>query len=262
MPKTIPADETQGGMLGRGLKLLTILGRHPEGVGLTELARESAIPLSTTHRLLSAMVPMGFVRSDGETRQYSLGLAVFELSQHVAQARSISEVARPAMRQLSAECGETTLLSILAGREIFYVERVEGPRRVSVRGAVGERAPVHCTAMGKSLVAFLPDDERDTVLDQLTFDAYTERTLTTRDELLADLEATRDRGFAIVDREYEPDIRAIAMPIVDGRGLPRASLCIAAPSSRVSQAQLRAFAKPLRLAVAELGLQLAGAASN
>src|SRR5207247_5134924 len=90
-----------GGMLGKGMQLLIALGGHPEGASLSRLADELGFPVSTTHRLLQAMVPPGFVQVDDERRTYELGLTVFQLSHRVARVRTLSELALPVLRRVT-----------------------------------------------------------------------------------------------------------------------------------------------------------------
>ncbi len=146
-------------MLGKGLRLLVALGDHPDGAGVSQLARDVEVPVSTAHRLLAGMVPLGFVSFDRERRRYSLGLRAFELGQRVASARRLSEVALPAMRGVTRTTGETTLLAVLSGDEVLYVERTEGKHLAQIWGAPGSRGSPRTTRRWASrLVAFLPEE--------------------------------------------------------------------------------------------------------
>jgi DNA-binding IclR family transcriptional regulator len=244
------------GMLQRGLGLLMVLSEHPDGIGLTEISREASLPVSTVHRLLAVMVPSGFVRADESTRRYSLGLTVFELGQRVAAARSLSEIALPMMRHISEVTGETTFLSVLQDTEIVYLERVDGSQRVRVGGAVGRRAPVYCTSMGKSLLAFQPPARRDDILDRVEFTRYRAKTIVDRVELVAELERVREQRYSMIDEEFEEGIRSIAAPVLDTHDVAVAAICIAVPVFRVPLRKLRGFAPLVLDAARELSLQL------
>lgn len=132
-----------GGMLTKGLRLLIALGGRPDGAGVSELARDLSLPVSTTHRLLTGMAPLGFVGVDADTRQYHLGLRVFELGRCVVSTRRLPDVALPAMRRVTQATGETTLLGVLAGEEFMYVERVESQRLAQIKGSAASAGP--CT---------------------------------------------------------------------------------------------------------------------
>jgi IclR family transcriptional regulator, acetate operon repressor len=191
------------GMLGKGLRLLVALGDHPEGAGVSQLARDVEVPVSTAHRLLAGMVPLGFVSFDRERRRYSLGLRAFELGQRVASARRLSDIALPAMRGVTQATGETTLLAVLSGDDVLYVELTEGKHLAQIWGAPGVRGSPHYTALGKCLVAFLPEEEREEMLSRLRLEMLTPRTITDTEELREELLLTRERGYATNDEEHE-----------------------------------------------------------
>jgi IclR family transcriptional regulator, acetate operon repressor len=247
-----PAD----GMLTKGLRLLIALGDRPDGTGVSELARELELPVSTTHRLLTAMVPLGFVGFDPERRQYHLGMRVFELGRRVASARRLSDVALPAMRRVTKATGETTLLAVLADEEFMYVERAESQRLAQIRGSSGERGPLHVTALGKALMAFLPDEEQDELIGRLRLEEAGPRAITDPEQLREELTRTREGGYAINDEELEEGICAVAVPVLDGLGPPAASLGIATLAFRRSPADLRGFVPLLQDAAGEIALQL------
>jgi len=248
----LPAD----GALAKGLRLLVALGNHPDGAGVSELAGEVELPVSTTHRLLTGMIPQGFVAVDPDRRQYFLGLRTFELSQRVASARKLSAVALPAMQRVTQATGEPTLLAVLAGDEMLYVERVEGKHLVQIRGSAGERGSLHGTALGKALLAFLPEEEREALIENLPLPKLGPNSIMNRDELRAELDRTRERGYAVNDEELEAGVRAIGVPIIDARGRPAASITVATLAFRYSMEELERFVPLLQDAANEIAVQL------
>jgi len=245
------------GMLAKGLRILVALGGHPDGAGVSQLAREVDVPVSTAHRLLAGMVPQGFVSFDQERRLYHLGLRVFELSQRVAWVRRLSDVALPAMRRATEASGETTLLAVRARDELVYVERVEGQHRAQIVGYPGTRQGwLHCTSIGKALLAFLPGEEREELLVHLWLEGLTPRTITEADKLREELALTRERGYAINDQELEAGICAVGVPIMDSRGRPVASVSIATLTFRYSAKELEQFVPLLLEGARETTLQL------
>lgn len=243
-------------MLGKGLNLLVALGSYPEGVGVSELARQVELPVSTVHRLLATLVKKGFASFDPDRRRYFLGLRVFELGQRVSLVRGLSEVALPVMRRIAKSTGEASLMSVLQGDEMVYMERVEGSRRLQIRGSAGERGPLYCTSIGKSLLAFLPEDEREGILERLDLEKLAPNTITDVSELRKELQLVRERGYAVADEEHEEGIRAVGVPVVNGRERPVAAICIAAPSFRVSRENLEEYLPLLRESAREIGVQL------
>ena len=157
------------GMLKKGLSLLEILGGHPDGVGVSRVAKNAALPVSTTYRLLNDLVDSGFASFDSETRRYYLGLKVFELSSRVSLTKGLSEVALPVMRRLSEEVGASVFMGVREGADILLVQKVVGPGRIQVNDNVGSRIPLHRLAQGKSILAFLPEDEREEARQHFSF---------------------------------------------------------------------------------------------
>lgn len=220
------------------------------------MARSAGLPVSTVHRLLGTLVSLGFVRLSEESHRYTLGLRVFELAHKVSLARGLSEVALPVMRRLVKATGEPSLLAVAEGAEIVYVERIEGWRRIQIRGSVGERGPIYCTSLGKALLAFMPDGEREDLLACVELEKLAPNTITDRGRLREELELTRERAYAIADEEREEDVRAVGAPVLSPRGYPVASLCLAVPVFRVAREELEEFAPMVQEAAAEIGVQL------
>ena len=239
---------------GEGMILLVALGKYPDGVGVSGLARDVGLPVSTVHRLLATMVSLGFVKFDAKLRQYSLGLKIFELSQQVSATRRLLEVAVPKMREIVETTGEPCLLAVLDDDEMVYLERIEGRRRIQIWGPVGERGPLHCTSMGKALLAYLPESEREAILSRLTLKPLGPNTITDLEELCTDLSLTLDRGYAVANEEHEEGIRALGVPIINSRKELVAALSIASPAFRSSQEELVKNAPVLRDAAQEIGV--------
>lgn len=244
------------GMLAKGLSLLVALAEYPDGVSVSELAREVGLPVSSVHRLLGEMVRLGFVHLDAERRRYYLGMKFFELSHRVSLARSLSEVALPPMRGLAKATGMTVFMGVREGQHLLYVERVEGSRRIQIRGSVGERGSLHATSLGKCLLAFLPEGEREAVISSLESEKLAPNTILAQEELSRELEQTRARGYAVNDEELQEGIRAVGVPVAGARGRPAAAISVAGPAFLVSLEDLEQFVPWLDEAAQEIGVQL------
>lgn len=244
------------GALEKGIDVLLALGEYPEGAGVSELSRRAGLPVSTVHRLLGTLSSAGFARFEPEGKRYTLGFGVFELAHKVSAARGLSEVALPVMRRLVKETGEPSLLSVPDGLEMVYVERVEGWRRIQIRGAVGERGPLYCTSLGKAMLAFMPEEERESLIARLDLKKIAPNTITDPDELRAELDLTRRRGYGLAEEEREEGVRSLGAPILGSRGWPVAAVCISAPVFRVSLETLERFAPMVKEAAAEIGIQV------
>lgn len=231
-------------MVGKALRLLTLLGEHPHGASMSELSRIAGYPVSTTHRLLGSLVRDGYAEVDEQTRRYSIGLRVFALGRRVSDARGFSGAALPILRPVSERTGEATLLSVRDGHHQLYVHYVEGPRRVRVVGQPGARGPLHCTAMGKVLIAYAPPEQREQLLDTLELPSLGPGTITDRAQLRRQIAEVARLGHAVADEEHEAGIRAVAVPVLSG-SLAFAAISTAVPAFRMSMDQLTGECLPV-----------------
>jgi DNA-binding IclR family transcriptional regulator len=163
----------------------------------------------------------------------------------VLQDVELHRWAHPYLQRLSAEYGETVDLSILDGSHVIYLEVIESPQRVKLAAAVGQHLPAFFTASGKALMAYLPEEQAQKIIrDNLAENSgYAQASIP---DMLADLRVTADRGYAIAEQEYEPDINAVAAPIFDADHNPIASIAIVGPSFRLTRDRLPALGESLR----------------
>lgn len=245
---TPPAKVPSGDMVAKALSLLDLLGEYPHGATLSDLSARSGFPLSTTHRLLASLARGGFASMADSDRRYHLGLRVFALGQQVAGARGFAGTVLPQMEWLSAQTQEAVLMSVLDGDSQLYVHYVPGPQQVGVIGERGRHGPLHCTAMGKVLVAFAPAEQSTRLVESVDLRPLGPRTITDRAAFRTEVETVRATGFAIADEEHELGIRAIGIPIVDIGDRLRAAISVAAPAYRCDVAQLKKFLPAMRTA--------------
>ncbi len=248
-------DAPRGDMVSKALRLLVLLSESPHGVTLSELARQSGYPVSTTHRLLTSIAREDFATLDDE-RRWNLGLRMFELGQRVLHARGFADIATPVLQRVTRSTGEPTLMSVLEGHEQLYVHFVEGTQQVQITGEPGRRGPLHCTSMGKCLVAFAPATIRATLLEGLELAKGGPRTITDRDAFRAEIDKVREQGYATADEEHEEGIRAIGVPVLDPSGVAVAALSTAAPAFRSTIDDMQAYLTPLHQGAKELAIGL------
>ena len=216
-------------MLGRGLRLLTVLADHPSGLGVSAVARAAALPVSSAHRLLGRLAEERFVAYDEDTRRYALGVRVLELSRAFQRSPTGYSAASGPMRQLASRTGLPAIAGILDGSDVLLVLTVQGTQHLQLRSAEGTRNPWHATALGKALAAALSEHEREALLKG-PLPRATPRTLTDPDALRADLARIRERGWAEVTEENEAGVRAIAVPVPadPDRGRPHLAVSLGA----------------------------------
>lgn len=234
-----PAASQIARTLDRGLVLLEALAAASDEPGVTELADRCDLDKSTAHRLLATLAQRGYVQQSPRTRGYALGTKILELYDALQQRLGLQETCRPFLAKLVELTGETSHLAVLSGKSIVFVDWFTSPHMVSVRTQIGRQEPVHCTALGQAMLAFMPREEAKRILDGIPLHAYTPATPTTPNALLRSLDATREAGFSIDDEEFLTGVRCIAAPVLDYRGAPVAAIGISGPASRLSRARCR-----------------------
>jgi DNA-binding IclR family transcriptional regulator len=207
-------------------------------LALGELAQEVGLNRSTLHRLLATLRRHGYVTQDPATRRYRLGLAYLEMAHQAVERLEIRQHALRVMHALAAESGESVYLNVRAGARTLCVDEVVGPRGVTLGSNVGVSMALYSSAAGKCYLAWLPAEERDTLLERQDFASLTERTITSRAALLREVERVRRLGYATNDEESEPGVRYVAAPVFDARGVVVGALALGAPVLRVSHADL------------------------
>jgi IclR family transcriptional regulator, KDG regulon repressor len=220
--------------VANSIRLLTSFSGEEDELGITTLAGRLRLAKSTVHRLAATLTSAGFLEQNAETGKYRLGVTLFELGALVRRRMDVANEARPKLRELLEKTGETVQLGIVDHYSVLYVYEMESPRAIRMAAAVGGRAPLHCTAVGKVLLAFQPPDYvKDALARELT--VYTPKTVIKRDALLEMLDEVRQREHAIDDEESEGGLRAIAAPVRNHTGAVIAALGVAAPVQRMSK---------------------------
>jgi IclR family acetate operon transcriptional repressor len=232
--------------LRRGLRVLDVLASRGGRLVLTEIARLLKMHPSTTHHLVKTLQAAGYLAQDARTREYRLAAHVFELAAVAWNEDSLAALAAPLVTGLAMKTEETAHLAVLDWRAVVVIRKVdaEGPWRFSER--VGTQRPVHCTALGKSLLAFQGDDVTSTSLRGIQLRAFTPRTIVTLAGLRAELRRTRARGYAVDDEEYAPGLRCVAAPVFNFSGILTAALGISGPSFRIPPARVPELAATVR----------------
>ncbi|MBA2809941.1 IclR family transcriptional regulator [Streptomyces sp. KM273126] len=250
------ASEVPTDVVGRAIRLLVLVGEHPHGVTLSVLARESGVPVSTAHRLVNSLCREGLVEFEAAGKRYRPGLRLFQLGQQAGQAYGFAGTALPVMQRVTRQTEEATLMSVLDGTQHLYVHYVDGPLPVGVRSEPGRHGPLHCTSMGKILMAFAPDDVTADLLDRVELTPHGPNSITDRDVLRDEVARAAERGYATADEEHHRGLRAVAVPILRPDGNVFAALSTAAPAFRRSMDDLVAMVPLLQAAASELGVRL------
>jgi DNA-binding IclR family transcriptional regulator len=248
-------------VLDRALAVLQVLANCSSECGLAELCTALSLHKSTVHRLMMVLQQHRLVDKNPETGRYRLGLRLFEFGSKAIAVLDLRGHARPRLDQLQRELGETVFFCILDEGQVLYLEKVESQQSVRTACMVGSRAPAYCTAVGKAMLAELPEAEVSDIVRRWGLKAITANTITTAAALKAELRAVRSRGYAIDNEEKEQGLRCVSAPVRGHSGKMFAALSVSGPAFRVTRERIPEIAKAvMRIAnelSAELGYQAA-----
>ncbi len=211
--------------------------------GLIELSKKLNLNKSTVHRLLNSLIYMGYVRQDSDTLKYSLTFKIWEIANQSLARFDIVDIARPYLKKLVEETGETVHLVVKDGINAIYLDKVESyTNSVRLVSRVGESIPLYCSGVGKAILAEMNDSEILSLWKASNVKRLTEHTITSFDEFMEKIQDIRSLGYALDDEENELGVRCIAACLKDYRGRARYAFSISAPVTRMSDERLHELA--------------------
>jgi len=233
--KARPAgDQVQS--LVRALSLLNRIAEAPdEGVTLTELAQQVGLPSSTAHRLLITLEQERYVRFNNDGRLWSIGVQAFVTGCAFTKNRGLARIARPHLRRLMEETGETVNLAVEDEGEAVYLAQVECSQMMRAFARPGSRVPMHCSAVGKAIFSAASDKALAKILHQRGMPRLTVKTITSTAGLRTALQEARALGYAVDDEEHAVGLRCIAAPVYDETGDVVAAVSVSGPVVRISE---------------------------
>ena len=236
--KSPVADRSTHQSLGRGLRILEAVAACSDGASLADVARRTDLARSTTHYLMQALVNLGYLRQTGG-RQYQLGLKVYRLSGQSLNSEQLTATAMPILNELCRLTNESVAIGICSNDAVTLVATRDTDGPVRVVQSVGARRPIHCTALGKVLMAWLPAAERSRVVRSLRFERLTSKSIVQRASFERELRRVHTAGYAIDDEEFIVGVRCIAAPVFDDTGEVTMALSTVGPKHRMTHQRLR-----------------------
>lgn len=231
--------------LQKALDILNCFTRKPTW-GVTEISDYLGLNKSNVHSILSTFTAMEYLRQDGETGKYRLGMAVYTLCHALGDELMIGSVAQPYMQELSEWSGEQVYLGIPHRDEVIYVSLTYPVESLNLmRTIMGERAKMYCTGLGKAMMAYQTEEELERYFPQ-SMEAFTEYTITEPEALRAELQRIRQRGYAIDNMEHEFGIKCVGMPILNRQRKLEAAISVSGPSLRFGEERIPVLAQKLR----------------
>ncbi len=230
--------------VANSLRLIKAFSEDEYEIGISDLAKRLGLAKSTVHRLASTLLEEGMLEQNPADGKYHPGLALFELGAMVRRKMDFTMEARPFLRTLMEKTGETVHLGILDRDSILYIITHESKQALRMGSKVGTRVPVHSTAVGKTLLAFQPEEEIDRIIAR-GLPASTPNTIVDAKALRRELAAVRARSYAVDDEESEIGLRSIAAPIRIYSGSVVAAISIAGPVHRMAKKSLLGWSREL-----------------
>lgn len=213
----IPKAMAQINSVVKAIRILQLFGRDEPCLSLGEISMRMGLGKSTTHNLLSTLVACKLIEK-GEDGRYALGTEIIALTQAVRINIELRDLAAPLLRRLAETVKESVYLAVLDDNRALYIYAIESSDRLLARSAVGDRAMLHCTSVGKAILSALPAAQLEKIVSEVGLPAYTEKTITNMDALREELAATAERGYSIDCGEHEANYYCIGAPIFDRRG--------------------------------------------
>jgi len=236
--KAVVKKSTDGGgqvqSLCRALSILNVIAEEDHGLTMTNIAQRTGLPLSTTHRLLTTLQHERYVRCDNDQSLWKAGVQAFIIGNAFVRSRDIIATSRPFMTALMEKSEETTNLAVADQGECIYLAQVECRQMMRVQAKPGSRVPIHSSAVGKALLAAMPDEKAKKFIQMREFERSTDKTVTEQRAIYHEVEDVREHGYGRDDEEHCIGLRCVASAIYDEFGEPMAAVSLSGPRARIS----------------------------
>jgi len=240
-PKTsaVPAAE-------KLLVILETISSSKFGLALPEIVKKTGIAKSSAHCLLVTLERRGYIHRSSKTGRYMFGAKLFCLANMSVMGLSIREEAAPMLRTLAVSTGLTVYMAILDNGEAMLISKMEPCGSPRLASWIGKRMELHCTGLGKALIAHLPQPDLLEFVKSHGLARHNEKTISSCDELLRDLATCARRGYALDDEEHEIGFRCVAVPVSRADGEVVAAICVAGTTSQIKPATLITLVRSLK----------------
>jgi DNA-binding IclR family transcriptional regulator len=230
-------------VLDRAVALLEVLSHHGPDLTLVQISALLKLHKSTAHRLIMVLERQRLIEKNSNTGKYRLGLKLFELGTKAIDQLDLRERARPFLERAVADTGETVHLCLYDDGEVVYLDKVEPTRSVRLTSSVGRRNPAYCTAVGKAILAFLPEEKVETAVEKHGMHQLTRKTISNMVELKIELAKVRKDGYALDNEEHEEGVVCVGAPVWGFAQHPVAAMSVSGPTFRLSPDKISVVAQ-------------------
>jgi len=217
----------------RGLEVIKSFDTQTPFMSLTEVAKKNNLSRASARRFLLTLQKLGYVHSDG--KRFKLTAKILELGYSYLASLNFSEIITPFLERIAHQLGESCSATVLDGQDVVYIARVPIRGLIPVNLQIGARLPAYLTSMGRVLLASLPEAQLETFLVNAPFEKLTPYTLSSAEQLRAEIKRVRTQGYAIVDQELELGLRTVSVPVYDRHRHVSFALNVATHASKVSK---------------------------
>jgi DNA-binding IclR family transcriptional regulator len=243
--------------IDRALGLLELLAHSHHGLTLAEVAERMGIPRSSAHTILLSLERRDWLRRSAKTRRYLFGPKLFSLASRALGGMSLRETAAPALKALQQQTGLSVHAAILEENQAVLVEQFVPPQ-TRAHTWVGKRMDLHCTALGKVLLAWLPEESVRQIVSGRVLSRHNENTKASPRRLLEELQETRKRGYAVDDEEAEIGYRCLGAPVFDASGTVIAAISVSGTTAQLHFVNAAPVAAQLCATAAEIAQAIIG----
>lgn len=236
----------------RAIDILYLFSHQRPRLGITEMGKLLGLSKTTIHGLVKTLVARGFLSQDPETRKYSLGLNLYELSSTLAGTLKINQVGTPAAQRLARELKMLVRIAIWDNGTMLVAQNLFPDVQDIQLNQLGPRVPAYCSGIGKAVLSALSADSLDDYIDGVRLSSFTRHTITQKDALRKEIEASRIRGYALDNEEFLMGVACIAVPIIDHTAQPVASISVSGGPDYLKNKNLAAHTKKLKQTASEI----------
>lgn len=238
--------------VARALAILECLDGSSRGLNISEVSRKLSIPKSSAHVIMLTLEKLGYVQKRNNSLNYSLGLKAYGLGLSMMKNLSVSEVALPHMRVLVDQIHLPAHLAVPDGDQGVYIQKVDAPGLIKIDTYIGRRMDLHCTGVGKIILAYGPPEARDHILSKQTYIRHTRNTITSPRMMQRELTKVRKLGYAIDDEEEELAVRCVAVPVMHPTGRFAAALSVTGTTEQIPLTEIDNVAEQLKKVAANI----------
>lgn len=203
----------------RGVEILKLTAKRPEGITLDEICQQLKMPKTSAYDIVTTLAETGMLHIvKGQKQSYTIGLTAYRIGVSYTNHLDVISTIEPILRSFSKEIGKTVFYGVLSGHEVVYLCKFEPENPIITTATVGTKNPVYCTSLGKAILAFADPITQEEVIGKISFQKKTERTILSREALLEELKKVQEKGYALDDREVEDHMKCVGAPIYNQEG--------------------------------------------